>query len=210
MPVKRRYRSPLRDRQALATRRAIVAAALARFVADGYVQTSVDSIAAAAGVSRATVFATFGGKAALLKAAYDAAFGEGDDRTPLIQRPESQAVLAQRNPRAYLTAYVALIAGMFARVAPIHEVVRSAAASDPDVAPVWDDIGRERLDGCRRIVKHLIERNGLRSGLDPRAAADVTWILNDPGVYSRLVGDRGWSAGAYRSWLTAALEMQLL
>jgi AcrR family transcriptional regulator len=209
-PVKRHYRSPLRDARALQTRRAIVDAAREKFVADGYVATSIDAIAATAGVSRALVFATFGGKAALLKAAYDSAFGEDDERTPLRHRPEAAAVLAERDPRRYLAAYVELIAGIFARVAPIHEVVRAAAPSDPEVARVWEAIGEERLNGARRIVGHLQERGGLRQDLDPRATADVIWVLNDPGLYHMLVNRRGWSPRAYRRWLTAVLARELV
>lgn len=208
--VKRSYRSPLRDARALGTRRAIIDAAARRFAEQGYVATSVDAIASAAGVGRATVFAIFGGKPALLKAAYDAAFGTGDERTPLIQRPEAQAVLAERDARRYLRAYVSLIAGIFARVAPIHEVVRAAADGDPEVAAVWEQIGTERLNGSRRIVSHLEERGGLRPDLDPQRAADLIWVLNDPGMYHMLVNRRGWSSDAYENHLTELLIRELL
>ena len=208
--VKRSYRSPLRQARALATRRAIVDAAIQRFVRDGYVATSVDAIAASAGVARATVFATFGGKPALLKAAYDAAFGEGDERTPLIRRPEAQAVLAQNDPRRYLEAYVSLIAGIFALVAPIHEVVRAASDSDAEVRAVWTQIGTERLNGARRIVAHLDERGGLRSELDLARAADFIWVINDPGFYHMLVHERGWSPQEYERQVTDLLVAQLL
>ena len=209
-PVKRSYRSPLRKARALTTRRAIVDAALELFVRHGYVATSIDSIAASAGVGRATVFATFGGKPALLKAAYDAAFGGGDERTPLIERPEAQAVLSEGDPRRYLAAYVALISGIFARVAPIHEVVRAAAHADAEVRAVWEQIGTERLNGARRIVGHLEARGGLRPGLDAASTADLIWALNDPGLYHMLVHRRRWEPVAYERQLTELLVRQLL
>jgi AcrR family transcriptional regulator len=209
-PVKRAYRSPLREARAKTTRRAIVDAALELFVRHGYVSTSIDAIAAAAGVGRATVFATFRGKPALLKAAYDAAFGEGDERTPLIQRPEAQLVLAERDPRRYLAAYVSLVSSIFARVAPIHEVVRAAAHADAEVREVWEQIGTERLNGARRIVAHLEARGGLRPGLDAGSTADLIWVLNDPGMYHMLVLQRGWDPTAYERQLTDLLVRQLL
>ena len=208
--VKRSYRSPLREAQAGETRRSIVDAAARLFVHRGYFGTSVEAVASAAGVGRATVFATFGGKPPLLKAAYDAAFGTGDDRTPLVQRPEAQAVLAERDPRRYLAAYVSLIAGIFARVAPIHEVVRAAADSDAEVAAVWEQIGTERLNGSRRIVGHLEERGGIRADLDRARAADLIWVLNDPGLYHMLVHRRGWPPAAYEAHVTDLLVRQLL
>lgn len=209
-PVKRVYRSPLREAQARATRRAIVDTALARFVEDGYVASSVDAIAAAAGVSRATVFVAFGGKASLLKAAYDIAFAGEEEPMPLAERPQSLAVIAERDPARYLAGYVGVISEVFARVAPIYEVVRAAAPSDPEVAAVWERVGEERLNGSRRIVGHLVERGGLRVGLDAASAVDATSVLNDPGIYHMLVHGRGWAPAAYRSWLTGVLRRELL
>ena len=64
--VKRPYRSTVRAAQAAATRLAILSAAAQLFIERGYVATSIDAIADAAGVSRATVFTAVGGKATLL------------------------------------------------------------------------------------------------------------------------------------------------
>ena len=66
---KRTYSSDLRDDQARRTRRQIVAAAGDLYAADGFASTTVDAIAAKAGVSRKTVFTAVGGKVALLKLA---------------------------------------------------------------------------------------------------------------------------------------------
>ena len=60
-PVKRGYRSELRATQAQDTRRRIVTAAAELFIATGFGATTVDAIAAAAGVSRKTVFTSVGG-----------------------------------------------------------------------------------------------------------------------------------------------------
>jgi hypothetical protein len=38
----------------------------------------------------------------------------------------------------------------------------------------------------------------------------VVWVLNDPGLYVGLVGERGWAPGGYRDWLSATLRAQLL
>ena len=74
----KRYASQVRDEQARRTRRAIVTAAHDLFLAQGYAATTIDAIAAAAHVSRRTVFNSVGGKAALLKLAWDWAV-VGDD-----------------------------------------------------------------------------------------------------------------------------------
>ena len=78
---------PLRTKKAARTRRAVIAAAERLFVQHGYVSTSVQAIADAAGVSRATVFNSVGGKPALLRACYDIATVGDDQPVPLPQRP---------------------------------------------------------------------------------------------------------------------------
>ena len=58
----RRYDSSNRARQALETRRRIVAAAAQRFVREGYSATSISAIAKEAGVAVNTVYATLRSK----------------------------------------------------------------------------------------------------------------------------------------------------
>ena len=91
--VKRSYDSRLRLERADATRLAIAAAAGRLFAERGYAATSIEEIAAAAGVGRATVFTSVGGKPELLKEAYRLAVrgpadglggGHGDD--PVLER----------------------------------------------------------------------------------------------------------------------------
>ena len=70
-PVKDRrpYRSEKRARQREATRAAIVRAAAACFIRDGYPGTPITRIAQEAGVSPETVYGAFGSKRELLRAA---------------------------------------------------------------------------------------------------------------------------------------------
>src|SRR5256885_878945 len=130
--VKRPYRSPLRAGQARSTRRALLEATAQLFAERGYVATSIDEIAQAAGVSRATVFTSVGGKPALLKAAYDIAVVGDDEDVPLVARPRSVRIREEPNARRYLELYAELAAEISGRVATISEVVRSAAGADPE------------------------------------------------------------------------------
>jgi AcrR family transcriptional regulator len=100
--VKRSYDSPLRKAQAAATRRAIIDAAATSFIERGYVATSIETIAEAAGVSRATVFTSVGGKKELLKKAYDVALVGDDEPVPFPLRPASLAVRAEPDPARFL------------------------------------------------------------------------------------------------------------
>src|SRR5215217_871548 len=106
--VKRGYRSELRTAQALATRRAIVAAASGLFVEVGYGATTIDEVARAAGVSRKTVFTAVGGKLELLKLALDWAIA-GDDRSvALADRAAIRRWMDQPDPRKVLAAFASM------------------------------------------------------------------------------------------------------
>src|SRR5438309_1063179 len=118
--VKRPYQSPLRQSQAESTRVAIIEAGARLFIAHGYVSTSMDEIAAAAGVSRATVFTSVGGKAAILKAAYDIAIVGDDEPVALPQRPWAIAVRNEPDPERMIDGYAAMITQVSGRVAPIY------------------------------------------------------------------------------------------
>jgi AcrR family transcriptional regulator len=209
--VKRSYESPLRKAQAAATRRAIIDTASALFVERGYVATSIDAIAEAAGVSRATVFTSVGGKKALLKTAYDVALVGDDEPIPFPLRPASLAVRAEPDPRRFLIGYTGLVVDINVRLAPIYEAVRGAASADPEVRDVFEAIGTERRIGAGRVIGDLVAKGGsLRDGLDEQAAADVLWVLIDAGLFHLLVHRRDWTPERFEAWLAETMLRELL
>jgi len=99
------------------------------------------------------------------------------------------------------------------RYQPIPIDVRSrggAAGTDVAARAVWDAVRAERRVGARTVVRLVEQRRALRSGLDPDAAADIVFVLNDPGLYHVLVRERGWRPAAFESWLRITLQAQLL
>jgi AcrR family transcriptional regulator len=208
--VKREYRSPLREASARATRAAIIGAATRLFVEQGYAVTSVDAVAEAAGVSRATVFATFGGKAALLKAAYDVALVGDDEPIALPDRPRSKEVQAEPDAARLVEGYAEILTDISGRLAPIYEAVRGGASADPEARQVWEKIQAERRIGGTNVVKLITARKALRKHLDREAAGDLVWVLNDPGLYFMLVHRRQWSPARFQGWLAETLKTQLL
>jgi AcrR family transcriptional regulator len=209
-PVKRSYRSPLRTAQAGQTRLAIIDAATHLFVETGYGATSMDAIAEAAGVSRATVFTATGGKAALLKTAYDVALVGDDEPVSLPNRADSRAIRAEPDARRYLERYAVFMTELGGRVASIYEAIRGAASADPEVRPVWEKIQHERRIGAAHVVADTASKGPLRDGIDEEGAADIVWVLNDPGLYHLLVNRRGWSRERLAAWLAASLVHELL
>ncbi|HEY7174162.1 MAG TPA: helix-turn-helix domain-containing protein, partial [Micromonosporaceae bacterium] len=101
----RSYRSDTRAESARETRRRILAAAERELLEAGYHGTSIATLAAAAGVSPQTIYNAVGTKAQVLKAVYDALLAGDDDPIPMHDRPEFQAVLAQRSLPATMRAY---------------------------------------------------------------------------------------------------------
>ena len=208
--VKRPYRSTLRRRQAQSTRLSIIEAAARLFIAQGYVATSMDQIATAAGVGRATVFASVGGKAAILKAAYDIAIVGDDEPIPLPQRSWAIAVRNEPDPGRMIDGYAAMIAEISGRVAPIYEAMRGAAAANSEARALWDAMRNERRGGAAGFVGFVVARDALRRGVDPKMAGDVVWALIDPGLYHLLVVEMGWTTAQFQAWLAQTLKGQLL
>lgn len=208
--VKRPYRSTLREVNANATRLTIVQAAGGLFIERGYVATSIEAIAEAAGVSRATVFTSVGGKPVLLKKAYDIALVGDDADVPLVQRAASQAIRAEPNVERFLDRYAGLVTEINGRLARIYEAVRGAASADADVRNVFDKIQAERRVGSGRVIEDVQSKGPLRPGLTAEVAADLLWVLNDAGLYHLLVHQRGWPQEQFQTWLSASMRAQLL
>jgi len=148
---------PARRAKARATRAAIIEAAADLFVGEGYLGTSVQAIADRAGVSRATVFNSVGGKLELLRAAFDVATVGDDEPVPLPQRPQARAVRAEPDPRKAVAGYAAMVTGVSSRVAGIYEAFRCAAGVDPRARVQWAQIQEERRGGARAYSSRLLK-----------------------------------------------------
>jgi AcrR family transcriptional regulator len=208
--VKRPYRSALRGAHARSTREVIIAAATRLFAERGYAATSIEDIAAAAGVSRATVFTSVGGKPVLLKTAFDVAIVGDDEPVALPLRARSVAIRAEPDPRRYLALYAGMVTEIGSRLGGMHEAVRGAAGADLDARELWESHLDQRRRGAANVVADVLRKGRLRRGVDREAAADIVWLLNDPGLHHLLVTRRGWKAERFQAWLAETLARQLL
>jgi AcrR family transcriptional regulator len=209
-PVKKPYDSTLRAAQARATRRAIVAAAARLFTERGYGATTVDAIAAAAGVSRKTVFTSVGGKTEALKLALDWAIAGDDEPVPMLERPHITAMQNEPDARRILASYARHVRQTATRTAPLHQVVQAAAGLDADIRALAENGRAQRIRGMRAIAQILTDRRALKPDLTSTEAADILWLLNDPGVYHRLVIEQKWDPDRYQNWLADALICLLI
>ena len=199
-----------RSARARATRARIVGAATELFTTAGYTTTSITTIAAKAGVSEPTVYYSFGTKRAILTTALDLAIAGDDEPVPTLDRPWVRDALADPDPLGQLRRQVAGAGEIYLRAAPLLDVVRSAAATDPDLAEVWTTNIQQRLTVQRAFTGALARKTTLRGGLTAETAADVALALLSPETYNLLVGERGWPHEQWRDWATGALAGLLL
>jgi AcrR family transcriptional regulator len=201
-PVKRRYHSPKRERQAQQTREQIVEAARRLFASDGFANTTVESIAREAGVSVQTVYASVGSKRGIVLALLDWMEVEGGNEE---LRRELEA---SKDPRRQLRAIVRFNRQLFERGQDVLKVVMVARA-DPDVGAFGREGEVRRREGQAVWVREWAEAGVLRPNLDEGEVADILWALTGPELYWLFVVDCGWPGSRFEKWLFETLETQL-
>lgn len=207
---KRQYNSQRRQQQALETRRSVLDAAHRLFETDGYVATTMEVIAAEAGVALKTVYSAFTTKSGLLRELWDLLLKGDSDDAPVAQRAWYRQVLDEPDPERQLRLNARNSRIVKTRIGPILRVIRSAAAVDPDGAALWELIQSDFYENQRAIVSALHASGGLRRGMNPKRASDILWGLNHPDVWLLLVGKRGWTPEAFERWFADTTCQQLL
>ncbi|MGB5052355.1 MAG: TetR/AcrR family transcriptional regulator [Caldilineaceae bacterium] len=208
--VKRPYNSSRRRAKSRATRSTIVEAAGKLFVEYGYTGATIESIAQEAGVAPETIYAAFGNKRALLARLIEISVGGDDEQTSLLERPGPQAVMQETDVHEQLRLFGLDISVILERVAPIFEIMRLAAKTEPDIADLLHNLLGERLRNMEKFARSLSAHGPLRGKMTEPEAAETIWTLTSPEVFRLLVVDRGWSREQYSQWLTNALVRLLL
>ena len=193
-----------RKERAAATRRRILDSALAAFSERGYSATTMDAVAADAGVAVQTVYFTFGTKSELLQAVFEHAVLGPEQTPPHLMpwwpRPDDGHDIT--------TAVTRLIDGTM-------EVLTRAAPLVWSV--VGDEGARERYEhneqlrqyGYTELLNILAEKHPLRPGLTPPRARDVLLVLTAPQLFVQFTSELGWSTGELAAWITTAVLEQV-
>jgi AcrR family transcriptional regulator len=207
--VAKTVKSGIRAEHAALTRTRILDAARAEFVDRGFAGAPVTAIAERAGVAVPTVYKVFTSKRNLLSHVVDRAMTgvEGDGRvdTQAWWReqldepdPERQLALIARNARR-----------IYERAGPALEVVRAAAALDPDIGRIWRRVTQQRSDRSQRTATALLSRAGPRARFDAATTAVTLQTLTAPELYTAQ-REVGRTAAQYEQWLAAMLTVGLL
>jgi AcrR family transcriptional regulator len=208
--AKRTYASSLRKQQASQTRLRILDAAQRLFAEKGYAATTVEAIAAAAGVAVDTVYASFGSKRGVLQALLNVRVGGNEAELDLLARAGPQAVQREPDQRAQLAAFAADVSAILERARPVDDIIRGAAAVDAEIATLRGETQAYRYRNMRQLVSWLAAKGPLRDGLTEDDAAAIMWTMTSPEVHGLLRVARGWSRERYAAWLAQGLARILL
>lgn len=199
-----------RREKAQATRAAILRAAHAEFVENGFHGATITAIAKRAGVASQTVYFVFHTKAELISAVIDIAVMGEDDPTPPDETPWFAAMLAERDATESLRMFVRGAGASYERAAAVSEVLRAAALTDDELQAVHVHHEELRRTAYRGVIEMLDEKGGLRTGLTIDTATDVFLTVYDDSTYTLLRTERGWSHQQVIDWLSDALPLILL
>jgi len=194
------------------TRRKIADAAAQLFAANGYVDTTMQAIADAAGVHVQSVYQVFGSKVRVLAeaAAILVAGPDEEAATPPPERGWVREMLAEPDPTRQVALYVRNMREVSERYMRLVDIMRVTAANDPDVGSFLAQAEEGRYAGPAHLMREIAAKDALRPGLTAERAADITYAMTSYDVFRTLVDERGWSGDETEEWLARTLAELLL
>lgn len=204
------------DSRSARKRRAIVEAAEAAFLRGGYLGTSMDEIAATAGVSKQTVYKHFTDKAGLFDAVVTATVTAASD-------PVAAGIAAAGEADDVRAALLALARRQLElvlqpRMLRLRRLVIAEAGRFPQLGRAFHDQGPARtVEALAEVVARLAAR-GLLGGIDGPGAAllaarQLNWlVMSAPMNRAMLLGEDGppdgadverWAEDGVRTFLAA-------
>ena len=197
-----------RDRAA-ATRLRIVTSAHELFVEHGYAATTMDGIAARAGVAVQTVYYTFRTKGLLLREVVEHAGAGRPDAPPVDERPWMREAMSEESGDRALAVAVEHGVDIYVRAAPLWRSLHAAAISDPEVDAYAQTMAAGRRAGMGGLVARLDSLGYLREGLTVDRATDLVFALFSHETFLALTRDARWTVEDYKAWLYSTLRGQL-
>jgi AcrR family transcriptional regulator len=203
--VKRSYDASRRRDRAEQVRAAIIDAAHAMLLTEGYAGTTMPKIAKACGVSVEAVYKRFPGKPALVRAVVEMALrGVG----PTAAETRSDAI-APGDLRQLLRGWGTLAAEVAPRVAPLLLVLRAAAEQDVKLTGLAAELDDNRRARMKDNAQRLADAGHLPNELSVAQATDVLWTYSSPELYELLVQRSGWDLEAYGAFISQGIAAQL-
>lgn len=205
---KRRYDSSRRERQALLTREVILETARRLFLSRGYAGTTIAAVAEAADVSVETIYKAFGGKRGLVRA-ISAKVLEGVGPIPAEQRSDEMRT-HETDPYKVLERWGVFTTEIAPLAAPIALLIRTAAATDPEMAGLLEELDQARLVRMEHNARQMLEHGDFREGVTLEHARDVLWAYSSPELYRMLVLRQRWPLDRYGQFVADGMIAALL
>lgn len=197
-PVK--PRSTYRQEQAAATRERIAEAARRLFATTGYGSTSMEAIAAEAGVGVRTVYSAFGVKREILSLICERWLEQAGARERAAQ------VFAEPDPLRRLRAAADWLANLYSAGFDVVLIFEAATDESPETRALL----QSKLAGRNEVMDAMM--SSLEDHLSvPLAEAQAIYrALAAPGVYRELVDESGWAPEQFARWVGDVLHRDLL
>ena len=128
----------------------------------------------------------------------------------MLDREWVAAIAAEPDGRTKLRMFAEQLSTSLPRIAPVQLLIRGAAALDPEIAAVAQQLDDERLAGMTAFATHLHGGGYLRRELINEQARDILWTYNSVELYELLGLKRAWPVARYRDFLADTLAAALL
>jgi AcrR family transcriptional regulator len=191
-----------RQKQALATQALIVNAARKLFLEQGYHTTTIEMIAAEAGVAVSTIYAIFRNKRGILQAMREAWHQESGQRDIYAHARE------ESDPQKRLALAAHATRRQWETGAVLTRIYSAAASADSEAAAELAVALEGRHTNLTAFIEEMVHT--LRPELGADRAAEIFYAVTMSDIYDTLVRQRGWTPDEYEVWLSALLCQQLL
>lgn len=207
---KRAYNSTARRLQSEQTRRSILEAARKLFLERGYDGTTIQAIAAEAGVAPETIYAIFGSKLAMLQKILQAGLTGDYKPVSFLEREHIQENLRNPDQKNLIFLFAKDIYQIMTRISPVFTLLRVTARTNPEISVYLKELLEERRQAMNKVVAALQRAGPLRENLSAEQARDTIWALSSAEMFDLLTHDLQYTEEQYVSWLSSSLYRLLL
>jgi AcrR family transcriptional regulator len=162
---------------------------------DAFHTATMEELAVAAGVSRATVFNRFGSKLGVLQALFNRS----------MDGPEMQAItdaLALEDPVATLEAVIEAACAIWEAYGDVHLQLQAVGTLEPDANTLVDRQREQQRAEIEELVRRLAKAERLRPGLSQTRAAATLHMLTSLESFVWLRREYGLSLRQTRETIT--------